>query len=238
LVAPFRNFRSLLTVVIVLAALQALTLTAASQGALADIDVGWLPALSDTVLAAGMMLLAIGNLAAPRLRRRWFIAALVGALGGFGLGRLLADAWQFAGTHTLVAVISFNLGVAVGEVVSLALAFVALRLLFSRVLGPLLGVIVLSALVGHASWHWMIDGGRELARQLGNAGATGFWSAWLVVALWLAPALLVGAAAYFLPRRFDGVPAPTLLRALLGQSTGESPARTSHAAAGPGDAAS
>jgi HupE / UreJ protein len=238
LVAPFRNFRSLLTVVIVLAALQALTLTAAAQGALADIDVGWLPALSDTALATGMMLLAIGNLAAPSLRRRWFIAALVGALGGFGLGRLLTDAWQFAGTHTLVAVLSFNVGVALGEIVCMALAFFALRLLFSRVLGPLLGVIVLSALVGHASWHWMIDGGRELARQLGNAGATGFWSAWLVVALWLAPALLAGAAAYFLPRRFDGAPAPTLLGALLGQSTGESPARTSHAAAGPSDAAS
>jgi hypothetical protein len=238
LVAPFRKFRSLLTVVIVLAALQALTLTAAAQGALADIDAGWLPVLSDTVLATGMVLLAIGNLGAPSLRRRWFIAALVGALGGFGLGRLLSDAGQFAGTHTLVAAVSFNLGVAMGVVVSLALAFFALRLLFSRVLGPLLGVIVLSAVVGHASWHWMIDGGRELARQLGSAGATGFWSGWLVVALWLAPALLVGAAAYFLPRRFDGMPAPTLLRVLLGQSTGEGHARTSHAAASPRDAAS
>jgi hypothetical protein len=225
LVAPFRKFRGLLTVVMVLAALQALTLTAASQGALADIDVGWLPILSDTVLAAGMMLLAIGNLAAPSLRRRWLIAAVVGALGGFGLGRLLTDAWQFAGTHTFVAVVSFNVGVALAEVVSVAVAFFALRLLFSLVLGPLLGVIVLSAIVGHASWHGMIDGGRELARQLGNAGAAGFWSAWLVVALWLAPAAVVGAAAYFLPRRFDGVPAPTLLRALLGRSTGESPAR-------------
>ena len=225
LIAPFRGFRNLLTVVIVLAALQALTLTVAAQGALADIDVGWLPVLSDTVLAAAMVLLAIGNLAAPSLRRRWFIAALVGALGGFGLGRLLIDAGQFAGTHTLVAAISFNLGAALGEVVSLALAFFALRLLFAAVLGPLLGVIVLSAVAGHASWHGMIDGGRELARQLGNAGATGFWSAWLVVALWLVPALLVGAAAYFLPRRFDGVPAPTLLRALLGQSTDDSPGR-------------
>jgi hypothetical protein len=121
---------------------------------------------------------------------------------------------------------------------SVAVAFFALRVLFPLVLGPLLGVIVLSAIVGHASWHGMIDGGRELARQLGNAGAAGFWSAWLVVALWLTPAVVVGAAAYFLPRRFDGVPAPTLLGALLGRSTGESPARTSHAAASPSDAAS
>ena len=238
LVAPFRKFRSLLTIVIVLAALQALTLTAAAQGALADIDVGWLPILSNTALAAAMLLLAIGNLAAPSLRRRWFIVALVGALGGFGLGRLLTDAWQFAGTHTLVAVVSFNVGVALGEFLSLAAAFLALRLLFSFVLGPLLGVIVLSALVGHASWHGMIDGGRELGRQLGIAGAASFWSAWLVVALWVAPALLVGGAAYFLPRRFDGMPAPTLLRALLGQGTVERRARTLHAAASPSDAPS
>jgi hypothetical protein len=210
----------------VLAALQALTLTAAAQGALADIDVGWLPVLSDTVLAAGMVLLAIGNLAAPSLRRRWFIAAVIGALGGFGLGRLLTDAGQFAGTHTLVAVFSFNVGVALGEVVSLAVAFFALRLLFAGVLGPLLGVIVLSAAVGHASWHGMVDGGRELWRQLGQAGATGFWSALVVVALWLAPALLVGAASYFLPRRFDGRPDRTLLRALNSHTTtDESPAR-------------
>jgi hypothetical protein len=225
LVAPFRRFRGLLTVVMVLAALQALTLTAAAQGALADIDVGWLPVLSDTVLAAGMVLLAIGNLAAPSLRRRWFIAAMVGALGGFGLGRLLIDAGQFAGTHTLVAVVSFNVGIALGEVVSLTLAFFALRLLFAAVLGPLLGVIVLSAVAGHASWHGMIDGARELLRQLGQAGASGFWSALIVVAPWLAPALLVGVVAYFLPRRFDGVPAPTLLRTLLGKSTDDSPAR-------------
>lgn len=226
LIAPFRKFRSLLPVVIVLAALQALTLTAAAEGALVDIDVGWLLVLSDAVLAAGIVLLAIGNLAAPSLRRRWFITAVVGALGGFGLGRLLIDAGQFAGTHTLVANISFNLGVALGEVVSLALAFFALRLLFAAVLGPLLGVIVLSAVAGHAGWHGMMDGGRELLRQLGQAGATGFWSALLVVAPWLAPALLVAVVAYFLPKRFDGVPAPTLLRALLGQSTGDSPAST------------
>ncbi|HWZ73139.1 MAG TPA: HupE/UreJ family protein [Casimicrobiaceae bacterium] len=225
LIAPFRKLRSLLPVVIVLAALQALTLTAAAEGALADIDVGWLAVLSDTVLAAGMVLLAIGNLAAPSLRRRWFIAAVVGALGGFGLGRLLTDAWQFAGTHTLVAVVSFNVGVALGEVVSLVLAFFALRLLFAAVLGPLLGVIVLSTVAGHASWHGMIDGGRELWRQLGQAGASGFWSALIVVAPWLAPALLVGVVAYLLPKRFDGVPAPTLLRALLGQRTDDGPER-------------
>jgi hypothetical protein len=225
LIAPFQRFRSLLTVVMVFTALQALTLTAAAEGALVDVAIGWLPALSNTVLAAAVLLLAIGNLAAPSLRRRWFIAAVVGALGGFGLGRLLSDAWPFAGPHMLVAVASFNIGVLLGEVVSLAIAFFALRLFFASVLGPLLGVIVLSALLGHASWHGMIDGGLDLWRQLAPVQATGLWSTMVVLAPWLVPALLVGAMAYFLPKRFDGVPGPTLLRALRGHNTDQSPAR-------------
>jgi hypothetical protein len=31
----------------------------------------------------------------------------------------------------------------------------ALRVLFSLVLGPALGVVVLSALAGHVAWNWM-----------------------------------------------------------------------------------
>jgi len=223
LVAPFWRFRGVLAVVGVFIALQALTLTAGAAGALADVETAWLPAFSDTLIAAGMVLLAVGNLAGPSLRRRWFIAALAGALGGFALGRLLSDAGQFAGDHALLAAVAFNIGAALGEVVCLAIALFALRMLFAAGLGPLLGVIVLSAVVGHASWHWMLDGGREFWRQLAYTGAAGFWSASAVVAMWVAPALLVGAAAYFLPKRFDGVPVPTLLRALHGHAGGDLP---------------
>jgi hypothetical protein len=226
LVAPFRKFRSLLAVVMILAGLQALTLTAVAEGALAGVDVGWLPALNETALALSIVLLAIGNLAAPSLRRRWFIVAVIGALGGFGLGRLLTDIEQFAGTHAFASVLSFNVGIALGELVTLAIAIAALRLLFACVRGPLLGVIVLSAVLGHVAWHWMLDGGHELAHQLGHAAATGLSSALRVVALWLVPLLLVGIAGYFLPKRFDGVRGPSLLDALLGRSTAQSYAPT------------
>ena len=226
LIAPFRNFRGVLALIIVLAALQAVTLTAAAEGALADVEIGWLPLLSNTVLAAAMVLLAIGNLAAPTLRRRWPIAAAVGALGGFGLGRLLTDAGQFAGTHPLVAAVFFNVGVAIGAVVSLAIAFLALRLLFAWVLGPLLGVIVLSALVGHVAWHGMMNNGGELGSLLGRVPTASLWPALAVVALWLLPALLAGVIAYFSLKRWDGAPVDTLLRALQGRSADERPART------------
>ena len=193
LIAPFRQFQSLLALVAMLAGLQALTLTASAEGALTG--TGWLAPLFDASLAALILLLAIGNLAAPSLRRRWFISALVGALGGFGVGELLAHASQFAGTHTFMSVLFFNLGVALSEVASLALAFTALRWLVDRALGPSLGVLVLSAVVGHQGWHWMMDRSPELRHALGHATASELAS----VALWVLLALLVGGAAWFLP---------------------------------------
>ena len=72
----------------------------------------------------------------------------------------------------------------------------------------------LSAVLGHVSWHWMMDGVHELGHQLEHAAATGLPSAVFVVALWLLPALLVGAAAFFLPGRFGGPPVPSLLSRL------------------------
>ncbi len=221
LVAPFRQSRSLLAVILILSGLQAMTLTAVGEGALASVDTAWLQPLFDTTLAATIVLIAVGNLAAPRLRWRWFVAAVIGALGGFGVGHLLADITQFAGTHTFVSIVSFNLGIVLAELVSLAVVLIALRLLFASVLGPLLGVIVLSAVLGHMAWHWMLDAAHELEHQLGHAVAAGLSSALLAVALWLLPALLVGAIAYFLPKRFDGDPVPTLLRSLRGQSSEE-----------------
>lgn len=209
LVAPFRRFLSLLAVVMVLAGLQALTSTAIAQGALVDSPL--FAPLCGASLGAAIVLLAIGNLAAPSLRRRWFVSALVGAVGGFSLGHVLAGVLQFAGTHPVVSVLSFNLGMALAQVVSLALALVVLRLLWDRLLGPALGVVVLSAVLGHMGWHWMVDAGHELEHQIGHAGP----SALLVAARWLVPALLAGAMAYFLPRRFGGTPIPPLLATWL-----------------------
>ena len=99
----------------------------------------------------------------------------------------------------------------------LAFGLAALRLLFARLLGPALGVVVLSAVMGHMGWHWMVDGGHELVHDLGHAG---LYTASRVITPWLLPALLVGGLAYFLPSRFGGLPIPSLLPALLGNSVG------------------
>ena len=198
LVAPFRHWRSLLALILVLSGLQALTLTATAQGAVATTR--WLAELSGLGLAATVVLFAIGNLGAPSLRRRWFLSAVVGSLGGFGLGALLADAWQFAGAQTVISLVSFNIGVVLVELATAVLAFAAVRLLSARVLGPPLGVVVLSAVLGHAAWHWMIERGHQFGHELDHAAHAGLGPALMVTALWLLPALLVGGAAWFLPQ--------------------------------------
>jgi hypothetical protein len=162
------------------------------------------------------LLLALGNLSAPLLARRWFVAAIVGTLAGFGLGRALSDQLQFAGTHTLASVLSFNVGLAAGEIVMLSLAFVALRALFSRVLGQVLGVIVLSAVLGHVAWHWMMDAGHALGHAVAEEPSP---ATFVTVARWLIPALIVGGTAFFLPKRFGGDPVTTLRSALLGRDS-------------------
>src|SRR6267143_1096755 len=203
LIAPFRQFRTVLALVLAFIALQAFTLTAA---AVVDIrGIRWLTSLYAAGLGAAILLLAIGNLAAPSVRVRWAISAALGALGGFGLGRVLDDAWQFTGTHPVVSAVSFNSGVAAGEVVSLALAFALMRLVFARLLPASLAVVVVSAVLGHLGWHWMIDRFHPLGHEVEHASASALSSV-----LWLLPALVVGAMAWFLPRRFDEAPASLL----------------------------
>src|SRR3989441_12649038 len=82
LVAPFRQVWGLLAVVMALTGSQAMTLIASAVGTAHEIR--WLPALFDTCVGAAVVLLAVGNVVAPRLDRPWVTGALVGGSGGFG----------------------------------------------------------------------------------------------------------------------------------------------------------
>ena len=214
LIAPFMRFRSLLAVVLIMAAMQAVTLTAAAEGAVTVRP--WLPAVVASTLYVVSLLLAIGNLGAPSLRRRWFVAAVVGSLVGFGLGDLLASQFQFAGEHVLLSTFSFNIGVALGEVIALAVAHVALRALFATMFGATVGVIIVSALLGLLAWQWTADASHELGHELGHAMAEGLARA-APILLWMLPALVVGALARWTPRGFGSVRAASLREALLGR---------------------
>jgi hypothetical protein len=205
------RFRGLLAVVLVMIAMQAITLTAVAEGAVAESH--WLPAVSAGVVYVVSLLLAIGNLGSPSLRRRWFVAAIVGGLAGFGLGELLGDLSQFAGEHASIATASFNIGIAIGEVAMLAVAFFALRALFATMFGTTVGVIIVSALLGLLAWQWTANANHELAHELGHAMSEGFASARPIL-LWMLPALVAGLLAYVLPRGFGSARVATLRDAL------------------------
>jgi len=60
--------------------------------------------------------------------------------------------------------LSFNIGVELGQLLVLALLIPALELLFRFAVPERVGTIILSAIVAHTAWHWMIDRGEILSR--------------------------------------------------------------------------
>ena len=83
---------------------------------------------------------------------------------GFGFSFALRESLQFAGDHLITALLAFNIGVEIGQIAVLLVLIPALDLLFRYVLPERLGVIILSALVAHIAWHWMIERGEQLAK--------------------------------------------------------------------------
>jgi hypothetical protein len=57
----------------------------------------------------------------------------------------------------LLSLLSFNVGVELGQLFMLALFVPALNLLFRYVAPYRVGSIILSAIVAHQAWHWMED---------------------------------------------------------------------------------
>jgi hypothetical protein len=193
LIAAFTQWRSILALALVLGLLQALTTTVTALGAIANTR--WLGEIALIGTAGATLLAAIANLGAPRVRRRWLLAALVGSLSGFALGILFAELRQFAGSHVAVAILAFDVALVLAVVVAAAVAWVIMQLV-ARVLGARLGVIVVSAILGHQAWHWMLERGHDFAHALEHAGHAGLRSALIITGLWLIPALLLGAGAW------------------------------------------
>lgn len=197
LAAPFRQLGGLLAVVMALTGLQAASLTAAALSGPPDPRL--MAPLLGTCLALGVLFLAFENILTPSLRRRWFVASVIGVLSGFDFGHALLDDWQYAGAHTAVSAVAFNLGIALGELAALVLAFAALRLVFTYVTGKRVGLVVLSVVLGHAAWHWMLDSGHVLGHAASGIVST---ASVAVVVWWILVGLLVGGFAWFLPERF------------------------------------
>jgi hypothetical protein len=156
LVIPFRRFTALIPVVTAFTVAHSITLIASAYN-LAP-DALWFPPLVETLIAVSIVYMALENIAgAGSVQRRWMIAFGFGLVHGFGFSFALRQTLQFAGSHLLTSLLSFNAGVELGQLLVLALLIPMLEGLFRLVVAERMGTIILSALVAHTGWHWMID---------------------------------------------------------------------------------
>ena len=156
LVIPFRRFRALIPVVTAFTVAHSITLIASAYN-LAP-DALWFPPLIETLIAMSIVYMALENIVGgATVQRRWMITFGFGLVHGFGFSFALRQTMQFAGSHLLASLLSFNVGVELGQLLVLALLIPALEILFRYVVAERMGTIILSAIVAHTAWHWMID---------------------------------------------------------------------------------
>ncbi len=196
LVIPFLRLRGLIPVITAFTVAHSVTLIGSAYG-LAPTG-GWFPPFVETAIAVSIVYLALENIVGADLRRRWLITGMFGLVHGFGFSYALQQKLQFAGQHLLVSLLSFNVGIELGQIAVLCVILPALALVRRYVLRERVGVIILSALVAHTGWHWMLDRGDVLLKM---PWPTLDAAALATLARWVAGILIAAAAARFGARR-------------------------------------
>jgi hypothetical protein len=160
LVIPFRRFRSLVVVVTAFTVAHSITLIASAYDVVPEAL--WFPPLVETLIALSIVYMALENIMAPRLERRWLITFAFGLVHGFGFSFALRETLQLAGSHVLTSLLAFNVGVELGQLLVLVVLVPLLDVAFRYVVAERMGTIILSAIVAHTGWHWMIERGDAL----------------------------------------------------------------------------
>jgi hydrogenase/urease accessory protein HupE len=160
LVIPFRRIRSLIPVITAFTVGHSVTLIGTAYG-LAPPG-RWFPPFVETAIAVSIIYMALENIVAASLRRRWIIAGLFGLVHGFGFADILSQQLQFAGSNLLIALFSFNVGIEIGQLLVLCVFVPALALLLRGSMSGRMGITVLSSLVLLTAWQWMLERGEIL----------------------------------------------------------------------------
>ncbi|MDX1579931.1 MAG: HupE/UreJ family protein, partial [Gemmatimonadota bacterium] len=206
LVIPFRRLRGLVPVITSFTVAHSITLIASAfgfaPGAL------WFPPLIETLIALSIVYMALENIVGARPERRWLLAFGFGLVHGFGFSFALRETLQFAGSHLITSLLSFNVGVELGQLFVVLLAVPVIELAFQKVVAERMGTILLSAILAHSGWHWMTDRGADLAAyrfrlpDLDLALLAGLMR-------WTMLALIVGGSVWLLRGLFDRWARPT-----------------------------
>ena len=200
LVIPLRRFGSLIPVVTSFTVAHSITLIASAYNL--GPDALWFPPLIETLIAISIVYMALENIAGSNIRRRWMISFGFGLVHGFGFSFALQQTLQFAGSHLLTSLLSFNVGVELGQILVLVILIPALEILFRFAVAERMGTIILSAIVAHTGWHWMIERGERLGQfqfqwPTVNAALLATVMRWLMVivvlvaVIWLVSTVLV-----------------------------------------------
>jgi hypothetical protein len=158
LVIPFRRVKPLIPIITAFTLGHSITLIGTAYN-LAPLG-AWFPPFVEAAIAATIFYMALENIVGANLRRRWIIAGLFGLVHGFGFADILREQLQFAGSNLLVSLLSFNVGIEIGQLAVLCVAVPALALLFRGAMSGRMGIIVLSAIVANVAWQWMIERGQ------------------------------------------------------------------------------
>ncbi len=196
LVIPFAAVRKVVPIVTAFTVAHSFTLIGAAYD-LAPTG-PWFPPFVETAIAASIVYMALENIVGADLRRRWLVTALFGLVHGFGFSYGLRENLQFAGRHLTVSLLAFNVGIEIGQLLVLAAALPALALLRRHALHGRVGTVLLSAIVAHTGWHWMIERGETLWRvEWPRLDA----AALATLARWVTGILLAGGAVWLAARR-------------------------------------
>ncbi len=154
LVIPLLVIRPLIVVVTAFTLAHSLTLGASMLGM---VPTGlWFPPLVEFLIAASIFYMALENLLKPNVRRRWLVAFAFGLVHGFGFSFALGATLERAGDQLFFSLLGFNLGIEAGQILVLLVAVPLLRLAGRWV--PARGLaLVLSVLIGHTAWHWLLE---------------------------------------------------------------------------------
>lgn len=155
LVIPLRSIRSLVPVISSFTIAHSITLIGSVMGVVPSVL--WFPPLIETLIALSIVYMAFENIIGFDQKNRWLVTFGFGLIHGFGFSFLLTESLQFAGGYLVTALLSFNVGVELGQLLVLCIVVPVLGLLFKKLPSEKVGIILLSALVAHSAWHWMTE---------------------------------------------------------------------------------
>jgi HupE / UreJ protein len=194
LVIPVHRVLRLVSVITAFTLAHSITLFAsafhfAPQGA-------WFPPFVDMAIAASIVYTAIENIYGANLRRRWLLAGMFGLVHGFGFSNALGQSLQFAGSHLLLSLLSFNIGIEIGQLGVLAVMLPVLAL-FRRLVPERTGIIILSAIAALIGSYWIVERWHALSQQWPRLNA----DAVVAASRWASVVLIVLAVAWIFFKR-------------------------------------